>query len=63
MTVIELNEQQLQALVGLIDARVRASGIRGAKDAAGLIDIIEAAAAKSQNANNIVSIDKDASNG
>ena len=40
---LDLNDDELQALVGLIDAGVRATGIRGVKDAANLIEKIEAA--------------------
>lgn len=41
---LELNEQETQALVGLLDAGVRASGLRGVKEAYGLLEKIEAAA-------------------
>ncbi len=41
-----LNEQKLQALLGLIDAGIRATGIRSVKDAAVLIADLEAVQAE-----------------
>jgi hypothetical protein len=41
---IELTDSELQALVGLIDAGVRATGLRAVKDAASLLEKLEAAA-------------------
>lgn len=38
---IEATEQELQALAGLLDAAVRGSGLRAAKDASVWIDKIE----------------------
>lgn len=43
MFTLNLTEKQLQALAGLIDAGVRATGIRGVKDAAELLEVIEQA--------------------
>ncbi|MBK8200354.1 MAG: hypothetical protein IPK75_18560 [Acidobacteria bacterium] len=40
---ITLTESELQALAGLIDAGVRATGLRSAPDAARLLSRIEAA--------------------
>jgi len=45
--VLNLTEREIQALAGLIDAGVRATGIRAVKDAANLVSKIEAAAAQS----------------
>lgn len=41
MFTIRLTAQQLQALVGLLDAGVRGVGLRGVKEAAELITILE----------------------
>ena len=49
MITLELTEEQAQALAGLIDAGVRATGIRGVKDAAELIEILDQAVQQSQN--------------
>jgi hypothetical protein len=43
---ITLTEPQMQALAGLLDAGIKAVGIRGVKDAAGLLDALEAAEQK-----------------
>lgn len=40
---LELTEQELQALAGLLDAGVRHTGLRAIKDAAGLLAKIERA--------------------
>lgn len=40
---ITLTEQQVTALVGMLDAAVRACGIKAAKDAAKLVEKIEEA--------------------
>jgi hypothetical protein len=45
---IQLTQPQVQALGGLLDAGLRATGIRAARDAAELIGIIEAAVAATQ---------------
>lgn len=45
---IELPETMLQPLVGLIDAAVRATGLRGAAEAAQIVALIQAAAEKAQ---------------
>ena len=41
-----LTRDELQSLVGLLDAGLRATGLRAAKDAAMLLDKIEAAMQK-----------------
>lgn len=61
MTKIELTDTELQSLVGLIDAGVKTIGLRAVKDAAVLIDKIEAAANAYQT--NVVDMKKDAANG
>jgi len=43
MIKLELNEEEMAALAGLLDAGVRATGLRAVKDAAGLLEKIEAA--------------------
>jgi len=43
MPKIEMTQQELQALAGLLDAGVKAIGLRAVKDAAALLDKIEAA--------------------
>lgn len=45
MMRLELTEAELQALAGLLDAGVRATGLRSVKDAAKLLEKIEAATA------------------
>lgn len=42
-TLPPIPEDQFQALAGLIDAGVRATGIRSVKDAAAIVDWLEAA--------------------
>lgn len=49
MTILELTDTELQALVGLVDAGVRATGLRAVKDAANLLEKIESAAAENSN--------------
>jgi len=44
MHTLELTEQELQALAGLLDAGVKALGLRAVKDAASLLQKLEAAA-------------------
>lgn len=44
MTKIELTQDELQALAGLIDAGVKTLGLRAVKDAASLLEKLEAAA-------------------
>ena len=41
MIRIEFTEEELQSLVGLLDAGVRATGIRAAKEAAALLTKLE----------------------
>ena len=55
MIKIELSEQELQALVGLLDAGLKTIGLRGAKEAAALVDKLEAAAQVAQS--NVVPIE------
>lgn len=43
---IELNQQELDALVGLIDAGVKATGLQGVKVAAAILGKLEAAVAE-----------------
>ena len=43
MITIQLTEQELQALAGLLDAGVKATGLRAVKDAATLLDKLEEA--------------------
>lgn len=65
MIKLELSEQELQALVGLMNAGVQATGLRSVKDAAVLIDKIEKAAEAAGKADdNVINFDeKDAANG
>lgn len=44
MIKLELTNDELQALVGLLDAGVKAVGLRGVKEAAALITKLEEAA-------------------
>jgi hypothetical protein len=46
MIKIELTQEELQALAGLLDAGVKALGLRAVKEAATLLDKLEAAAQK-----------------
>ena len=48
MVTIELNEQQLQVLVGLLDAGVRSTGLQSVPNAAALLNIIEQAVQKAK---------------
>ena len=43
MTTLELTDQEIQALAGLLDAGVKAVGLRAVKDAASLLEKLEAA--------------------
>lgn len=43
MTTLELTDEELQALAGLLDAGVRATGLRAVKEAATLLEKLEAA--------------------
>ena len=43
MIVLELTEQEAQALAGLMDAGVKSLGLRAVKDAATLLEKMEAA--------------------
>lgn len=45
MFTITLTENELQSLAGLLDAGVRATGIRAVKEAATLLEKLEAATA------------------
>ena len=43
MNVIEFTDNELQALAGLMDAGVKSLGLRAVKDAASILDKLEAA--------------------
>ena len=43
MITLELTEQEIQALAGLLDAGVKAVGLRAVKDTASLLEKLEAA--------------------
>ena len=43
MTTIQFPDEELQALAGLLDAGVRATGLRAVKEAASLLEKLEAA--------------------
>ena len=45
MITIELNNEELQALAGLLDAGVKATGLQGVKQAASILTKLEAAVA------------------
>jgi hypothetical protein len=49
MYKIGFTQQELQTLSGLLDAGVRAVGLRAVRDAAALLEKIETAVAESQN--------------
>lgn len=44
MITLQLTEQEIQALAGLLDAGVKAVGLRAVKDAASLLTKLETAA-------------------
>ena len=44
MVTISLTEAELQSLVGILDAGIRATGIRAVKEAAPILDKLEVAA-------------------
>lgn len=46
MFTIELTENEMQALAGLLDAGVRSVGLRGVKDATNILQKLEEAANK-----------------
>jgi len=46
MITIELNNEELQALAGLLDAGVKATGLQGVKHAASILTKLEEAVAK-----------------
>lgn len=54
MIKIELTQEELSALVGLLDAGVKTVGLRAAKEAAVLVDKLEAAAQAAQAESNVV---------
>lgn len=60
---LELTESELGALAGLVDAGVRATGLRAVKDAANLLDKIEKAAAEASQSNIVELPPKDRANG
>ncbi len=43
MIKLELTDEEMAALAGLLDAGVRATGLRSVKDAASLLEKLEAA--------------------
>ncbi len=45
MITIELTQEELQALAGLLDAGVKATGLQGVKQAASILTKLEAAVA------------------
>lgn len=45
MHKLELTDQELRALAGILDAGVKALGLRAVKDAASLLEKLEAATA------------------
>lgn len=49
--VLGLDDSEMQALAGLIDAGVRATGLRSVKEAAALLDKIEKAVAEARENN------------
>lgn len=53
LITLELTETEIQALVGLIDSGLKATGLRGAKDAVNLIEKIEAAILANKEENKI----------
>ena len=60
MITLKLTEAEMQALAGLMDAGLRATGIRAARDAAVLLQKLESAveAAKAaQQSDNVVKMD------
>ena len=51
MITIEFTNDELQALAGLLDAGVRATGLRAVKEAATLLEKLEAATQEKEEAN------------
>jgi hypothetical protein len=49
MITIEFTNEELQALAGLLDAGVRATGLRAVKEAATLLEKLEAATKEEAN--------------
>ena len=49
MITLELTNDEMQALAGLLDAGVRATGLRAVKDAATLLEKLEAATKEESN--------------
>ena len=49
MITLELTEQEIQALAGLLDAGVKAVGLRAVKDAASLLEKLETATQEEPN--------------
>ena len=48
MFTLRFTKQEMEALAGLLDAGVRATGIRSVKDAANILDKLEAAEPEEQ---------------
>ena len=53
MITLKLTEQETQALAGLLDAGVKAIGLRAVKDAATLIEKLEAAVQEQNDENHV----------
>jgi hypothetical protein len=51
MHTLELTDTEIQALAGLLDAGVKALGLRAVKDAASLLEKLEAATAEKETDN------------
>lgn len=45
---LQFTEDEMQALAGLVDAGVRATGLRSVKDAAAILEKLEAAQAEKE---------------
>ena len=52
MITLQLTEQEIQALAGLLDAGVKAVGLRAVKDAASLLEKLEEATAPKEETDN-----------
>lgn len=65
MIKLELTQDELQSLVGLLNAGVQATGLRGVKEAAVLLDKIEKAVeVANKGDDNVLNFeDKEAANG
>lgn len=52
MITLQLTEQEIQALAGLLDAGVKAVGLRAVRDAASLLEKLEEATAPKEETDN-----------